>query len=845
MARRARPHRPRQARVAARSRPRSRRWRRARARPDHHRRLDRRQPRDRRADRRDRPQPSRAPSCCPASTCSLDDARLGHDRRARRGRAGARRPSAGAAAPADRRSSASTREDVETLGAPPPALAARAAFLSEALRPAESTDRWRERDAALAPAAVAAALDGVAIIVADNETEEALALAIAMREVLETPGKTAALVTPDPSIARRVSAELARWGVEVEDSAGRTLGESEAGALARLVLDAAIDFAPLAVQALLAHPAARFGRARADLDARRRARWSSASSAPRRSRSLDDLDEAFAAARAAAGTARPSGDPGDRRRGSARAAERLARDLVRALAPLRALGARRRRCATASPRIAPRSTPSSPRRKARRSAPHGLEALRELMEEWSEAAGDGFPCTLAEYAALFDDALAGVRAPPRAAAIRASRSSVCSKRASCLSIACCSPASTRRSGRPRSRPTPFSIGRCAPSSASRRRNGASARRRMISSPRSARPRRSSAARGSATASRPSPRAFSSGSARRRAREALAAAERRGETYLASRARSTEPEAVAPIKRPEPRPPVEAAPALAQRHPDRDPAARPLCDLRRAHPRGFSRSTRSSANSDAREAGEAWHGALQDFAERYPSGPLPPEARGERSSGFARARFAPLLADPAFEGLTWPNIEKGDRLRPRLRDAAAARSTASGSSATARSSFRSPTASRSADRAGRPHRPPALGRRGADRLQERDAAGPQGGEGRPRAAAHARGRDPARGGFEGLDSAHGRSARSISSSAARRRQGNARGRRKAPISPSSPRSISPSSRRCSTSSPARRRPICRGRSRNSRAAFPTTTISRGSRNGRRRAATADSDAGEAP
>ena len=78
----------------------------------------------------------------------------------------------------------------------------------------------------MSPLALAAALQGVTIIVADNENEEALALAIAMRETLETPGKTAALVTPDPSIARRVSAELARWGVEVEDSAGRTLGQS-------------------------------------------------------------------------------------------------------------------------------------------------------------------------------------------------------------------------------------------------------------------------------------------------------------------------------------------------------------------------------------------------------------------------------------------------------------------------------------------------------------------------------------------------------------------------------------------------------------------------------------------
>ena len=125
------------------------------------------------------------------------------------------------------------REDVKPLGAPSPQLAARSAFLSEALRPAESTDLWRERGWTLSPLALAAALQGVAIIAADTENEEALALAIAMRETLETPGRTAALVTPDPSIARRVAAELARWGVEVEDSAGRTLGQSPAGVLAR------------------------------------------------------------------------------------------------------------------------------------------------------------------------------------------------------------------------------------------------------------------------------------------------------------------------------------------------------------------------------------------------------------------------------------------------------------------------------------------------------------------------------------------------------------------------------------------------------------------------------------
>src|SRR5271166_2584395 len=84
------------------------------------------------------------------------------------------------------------RDDVAILGSRSPALRARAAFLSEALRPAESTDCWRDRERALSPPAVAAALEGVTVVVADNENEEALALAIAMRETLETRGKTAA-----------------------------------------------------------------------------------------------------------------------------------------------------------------------------------------------------------------------------------------------------------------------------------------------------------------------------------------------------------------------------------------------------------------------------------------------------------------------------------------------------------------------------------------------------------------------------------------------------------------------------------------------------------------------------
>src|SRR6185312_2881745 len=300
------------------------------------------------------------------------------------------------------------REDVTSLGSPTPQLAARSAFLSEALRPAESTDLWRERGWTLSPLSLAAALQGVTIIVADNENEEALALAIAMREALETPGKTAALVTPDPSIARRVSAELARWGVEVEDSAGRTLGQSPAGVLARLILEAAIEFTPRAFLALLAHPLVRFGRSAGEIEAETRALELAIFRAVPLA-SLDDLDRAFAAAREAAQDRHAH--PAIRRvsERDRQAAEALARDVASGLGPLRALGANAslRDCLEAHraailAAVAPARDPDA----------HGFEQLTELMDEWGEAAAGSFLTALTEYAVLFDDALAAARDSP-------------------------------------------------------------------------------------------------------------------------------------------------------------------------------------------------------------------------------------------------------------------------------------------------------------------------------------------------------------------------------------------------------------------------------------------------
>lgn len=150
-----------------------------------------------------------------------------------------------------------SRADVMSLGAPPVALAARTRLANDALRPAGETGAW----ATLARTADHAdALAGVTLLTAAHEREEAQAIAVALRETVETPGATAALVTPDRALARRVALELTRFGLEVDDSAGRPLATSPAGTFARLVATVLADPTDVAsLLALLKHRHARFG----------------------------------------------------------------------------------------------------------------------------------------------------------------------------------------------------------------------------------------------------------------------------------------------------------------------------------------------------------------------------------------------------------------------------------------------------------------------------------------------------------------------------------------------------------------------------------------------------------
>lgn len=147
-----------------------------------------------------------------------------------------------------------------------PRAVARRRLLNQALAPAVETRDWTQRLAELAGEQtpgefVSSALDSFSLVEAEDENEEALAAALMLRETLETPGKTAALVTPEASLARRTAAILERWGIDIAPSSGAPLAHAETGSLLTIVSRFVFDPAdPILLLALLKHPHVRVGR---------------------------------------------------------------------------------------------------------------------------------------------------------------------------------------------------------------------------------------------------------------------------------------------------------------------------------------------------------------------------------------------------------------------------------------------------------------------------------------------------------------------------------------------------------------------------------------------------------
>jgi len=285
----------------------------------------------------------------------------------------------------------------------------RAHFVQAALRPAAMTDSWRE----IAAGANAArrrdwkhALAGLSWYECPGPREEALTVALLLRQALETPGRTAALVTPDRGLARRVAGELGRWGLALDDSAGRPLAETPPAVLLRhLVRALEAKLAPVPLLALLKHPLTRMGEAPGPVRRRVRRLERLVLRGPRPAPGFGGLVAAL----------RAQDLDGEERREAA-ALEHWLDGLAAALAPLTAAmaGGKQSLATLLQAHLAAGEALARPAE-----GEGGLwqgeagEALSTTLAEVLEAADDFPPVLPADYPALFEALLAGQVVRPR------------------------------------------------------------------------------------------------------------------------------------------------------------------------------------------------------------------------------------------------------------------------------------------------------------------------------------------------------------------------------------------------------------------------------------------------
>lgn len=113
----------------------------------------------------------------------------------------------------------------------------KAHLISEVMRPAQTTELWKN----LSKAPIENlddTLSKVHLLSCKTQKEEALSIALILREALELENKRATLVTPDRNLARHVTSACKRWGILLDDSGGKLLSETRTGVWFRLTLNA-------------------------------------------------------------------------------------------------------------------------------------------------------------------------------------------------------------------------------------------------------------------------------------------------------------------------------------------------------------------------------------------------------------------------------------------------------------------------------------------------------------------------------------------------------------------------------------------------------------------------------
>ena len=129
-----------------------------------------------------------------------------------------------------------TSDHVIPWTAAEPQVAARNRLVSLALRPAPVTHNWRQEGPHLTE--LDQATQDITWLEAPNQRVEAKAIALRLRQAAEL-GQTAAVITPDRNLTRRISTALAAWNITPDDSAGIPLNLTAPGRFLLHVLDLA------------------------------------------------------------------------------------------------------------------------------------------------------------------------------------------------------------------------------------------------------------------------------------------------------------------------------------------------------------------------------------------------------------------------------------------------------------------------------------------------------------------------------------------------------------------------------------------------------------------------------
>lgn len=138
------------------------------------------------------------------------------------------------------------------------ATSVRRTLASELTRPAATSGMWQNR--VMNRDDLESSLANMHRYDCDTPQDEAATIAVLLRETLESPGRTAALITPDRTLARRVAMICRRWGISLNDSGGQPLDRTPVGTFLLLTAQAATEsFAPVALLSALHHDVAAGG----------------------------------------------------------------------------------------------------------------------------------------------------------------------------------------------------------------------------------------------------------------------------------------------------------------------------------------------------------------------------------------------------------------------------------------------------------------------------------------------------------------------------------------------------------------------------------------------------------